>query len=293
MNLDQLFATIVSAAPLAGLYVVIGLGWVVLFRATKILNFATGQFLMVGAYLFWVAEANLHLPFVVALVATLVAVGLLGAFVHIALMRPLAGQKGFGPVILTFGIATIIDSLVHVIFGGNTDSVSIPLPNVSVSITHTAAFTSGDLLVMGLAVVLLSATGLIVRYSRWGIQMRAAAEDSLLASQSGINIDRVFMLGWAFTLVVLTVIGIAWASLTVLTPDLENIGLNGLAPVIVGGMDSIAGVLPGAIVVALAENISALYFGESVRTAAVMVVVLVAIAIRPRGLFGSRSVTRV
>jgi len=79
---------------------------------------------------------------------------------------------------------------------------------------------------------------------------------------------------------------------TVLTPDLANIGLRGLAPVIVGGMDSVAGVVPGAIIVALSENLLVLVFGEGVRDAAVMVVLLIFLSIRPTGLFGSADIRR-
>lgn len=293
MSLNAVPGALIGALPLAALYAVIGLGWVILFRATKILNFATGQFLMLGAYIFYVTSSVLRMPFVIAVLVALGAMAVIGAVVHLVLIRPLAGQKGFGPIIETFGLSIVLDSLVHVIFGGNSHALSLPIPKGSVTILPNVAYTNGDFLMIGLAVVVLIGSFLAIRYSRWGIQMRAAAEDSLLASQSGINIDRVFVLGWSATLVVLTLMGIAWGAITVLTPDLETVGLNGLAPVIVGGMDSIAGVLPGALIVAVAQNLAELAFGQQVQTTAVMVVVLVAIVIRPWGLMGTRDVARV
>jgi branched-chain amino acid transport system permease protein len=123
--------------------------------------------------------------------------------------------------------------------------------------------------------------------------MRAAAENMILASQSGINVDRVFMGGWAGTCAALAIVGITYGYSTIVTPSLADIGLRGLACAIVGGFDSLGGLVPGAIIVALTENISVVYFGESVRDAAVMIVILIVIAIKPSGLLGTRSIERV
>jgi len=293
VHLDQLPNAIVSALPLAGVYAVVGLGWVVLFRATRILNFATGQFVLFGAYLYYYFSERVGLPFPLSLVCAIGAMALMGAMLHILFMRRMVGQEGFAPVILTMGLAIVISNAVTLLFGPGTQSVSLPLAKTSVQFPGNIAITSGGFLIMGVAAVLAVGAILMIRFSRWGIQMRAAAEDPLHASQSGINVGTVFVGAWASASAVLGLMGVIYGFSTVVTPDMTSVGIRGLSPVIVGGMASIVGVVPGSIVVALIENVSVVYFGESVRDAAVMIVILAMLTVRPTGLFGGRLIGRV
>lgn len=293
MILEQLPNVLVSSVSLAALYAVVALGWVILFRATRIMNFATGQLVVVGAYLYYWFTSGLGVAFLPALMCTLVLVGLLGIVIHFAIMRHMAGQKGFAPIILTMGISIAIQHTVTVLFGGGAEAISLPVPAANISLGGNVGITSSQILMILLSLVMVGTVAAMILYSQWGIQMRAAAENPLLASQSGINIDLVFAVGWMITLVTLAVMGISYSFASILTPDIANVGIRGLAPAIVGGLDSVAGVLPGAILVALIENLSVLVLGEGARDAAVMSMVLIVLVIRPTGLFGSRSVSRI
>ncbi len=300
MPVSELPNAIVSGLLLAGLYVVVGLAWVLLFRATKILNFATGQFVLLGAYLYFVASARVGAAFVLSLVGAVVAMALVGALIQFVLLRRMAGVQAhavghspFAAVILTFGISTVIQHAVTMIFGPSTVALPVPLPKHSITFPGHVAITTEGIFVWVIASALLVSTILLIRYSKWGIQMRAAAENAVLASQSGINVDSVFLIGWVAAASICALAGISYGYSTVLTPDLANIGIRGLAPVIVGGMDSAAGVLPGAVIVRVGENVLVLIFGESVRDAAVMLVLLLVLAVRPTGVFGSRDIRRI
>jgi branched-chain amino acid transport system permease protein len=284
----------VSSIILAGLYIMVGLGWVLLFRATQVLNFATGQLILLGACLYYTFTASLHLPFVASLVLALVVMTAIGAAVHGLLIRRVSGTEGFfAPVILTLGLSTVIAQAVNLAYGSGSLGISVPLGDRSFRPTGSVAITSIGLIMLVLGLAALFAMQAIIRRSRWGIQMRAAAESTVQASQSGINVDRVFLGGWAATAFILTLVGITYGTSTIVTPSLADIGLRGLAVAIVGGFDSLTGLAPAALIVALSENFSVVFFGESVRDAAVMVVILIVLAIRPQGLFGSRSVVRV
>lgn len=297
--LSQVPNALVSGLVLAGIYVVVGLAWVLLFRATKILNFGTAQFIVLGAYLYYLMSGGVHLPPWAAIAGAVVVMGLIGAAIQIGLMSRLAGTQAhavghapFAPVILTFGIAAVVQHVVTMIFGREAVSLTAPIPTRTIQLPGHIAITADGIFVWAIAIVLMVSTILLIRYSRWGIQMRAAAENAILASQSGINVSSVFIMGWAAASAIAGLAGISYSFSTVLTPDLANIGLRGLAPVIVGGMDSVAGVVPGAIIVALSENLLVLVFGEGVRDAAVMVVLLIFLSIRPTGLFGSADIRR-
>jgi branched-chain amino acid transport system permease protein len=293
MHFDQIPNAVVSAVVLSGLYSIVALGFVLLYRAAGVFNFATGQMIMLGSYLYYQFAAQYHMPFLVALVGSLVVMAVIGAVMHIALLQRLAGLEHWSYAVLTLGVSIVMARVVAIIWGTEARTVTLPLPNFSFHTSSQIAFTTGGILTLAVAIVLMVGALILIRYSKWGIQMRAAAENPVLASQSGIDIDRVFIIGWAATAVILASAGIVYAYSTVLSQSIGDIGLRGFAPAFVGGMDSVAGVFPGAIIVALIENLSVVYFGESVRDAAVMMVILVVLAIKPTGLFGTPRVRRI
>jgi branched-chain amino acid transport system permease protein len=296
---SQIPNAIVSGLILAGLYTVAGLAWVLLFRAAKILNFGTGQFIVLGAYFYFLLTSNARLPFWAGLIGATVCMAAVGFVVQWGLLRRLLGTPAhavghapFAPVILTFGIAAVVQHAVTIFFGPEPRSLQSPLPGSVISLPGHAVVTADGLLIWFIAIVLLVAATLVIRYSKWGIQMRAAAEQPLLASQSGINVGNVFIGAWIVASGICALAGVSYSYSTVLSPDLVNIGVRSLSPVIVGGMDSVAGLVPGAIIVALAENLLVLVFGEGVRDAAVMLVILAVLAIRPNGLLGTGDIRR-
>jgi branched-chain amino acid transport system permease protein len=294
VDLSGLPNAAVASVVLAGLYMLVGLSWVLLFRATQIMNFATGQFALLGACLYYSFTVSLHLPFIVGFLGALAVVAGIGAGIHMLFIRRMAGNGSFfAPVVLTLGISTVISQIVNIFYGTGSLAISLPIPSQGFRLGSGLAVTLSDLVTLIVGVVVVFTVQLIVRRTRWGIQMRAAAEDTVLASQSGINVDRVFMWGWAGAAAVVALVGVSYGASTIVTPTLADIGIRGLAVAIVGGFDSIIGLLPAAVIVALAENVSVLFFGESVRDAAVMIIILLVLAIRPQGLLGSRIVARV
>jgi branched-chain amino acid transport system permease protein len=294
VNFAEIPNALVSSIILAGLYVLVGLSWVLLFRATQIMNFATGQFVLLGACLYYSFTVSLHLPFIVSLLFALLIVAAIGASIHRFFIRRMAGNEGFfAPVVLTLGVSTVLSQIVNLSYGAGSLAIALPITQKNFNLSSNIAVTSNDLVTLVVGVVVMFIAQLLIRRSRWGIQMRAAAESTVLASQSGINVDRVFMGGWAGAAVVVAIVGITYGASTIVTPTLADIGIRGLAVAIVGGFDSIVGLIPAALIVALAENLSVVFFGESVRDAAVMIVILIVLAVRPQGLLGTKAVVRV
>jgi branched-chain amino acid transport system permease protein len=296
---NQIPNAVVSSVMLAGVYVIGGLAWVILFRAAKIFNFGTGQFIVLGAYLYYVLAGDLHLAVWISFPAAVALMGVVGWAVQMGLLRRLvgttahaAGHAPFAPVILTFGLAAVIQHAIAIAFGPGPKFLPNPFPARYVRLPGNTVLTVENGVVWALALSLFVSSLLFVRWSKWGIRMRAVAEQPLLASQSGIRVEWVYVGAWAAASAMAGVVGIASSFQSVVSPDLASIGIRSLAPVIVGGMDSIAGVLPGALIVAFVENLSALFFGEDVRDAAVMITVLVVLVVRPSGLFGTGDIRR-
>ena len=304
MTLDDFLGllpnAIVSAVNLAGLYVLVALAWVIIFRATKIPNFASGQFIVVGAYGYFVFNVRLGLPWWVSFIAGVLLMCLVGYIVMRGLMTRMIGVAthaiGHAPapaVFLTFGLAEMLSSGVRAIFGPSTYNLDSPIPRGVIHLGFADTIVTTDrLFTWALAIIMLFLTLFVIRYTKFGTQMRASAEQPILAAQSGINVHHIFIIGWVMSAALCALAGITFAYSSVVSPALGNVGLRALAPAIVGGIDSAAGVLPGALIVALVENISVLLLGESVRDAAVMSVIMVMLVFRPNGLFGHDDTLR-
>jgi branched-chain amino acid transport system permease protein len=286
-------AVIASSLVSAAIYLQVSLGWVVVYRATKVLNFATGQFLLFGTLIYTTLTKAAHLPPLLALVIAALVNAIVAASSYEVLLRRLAGRPVFSQVIVTVGLAIILTSIMNIIWG--TQPRALPAP-VSERVFHVgggAVFSTLDLVIIGISLVLFVALLLFLQHSLPGRQMRAAAELPLLASQSGVNINRIFRLAWAIAGVALAVAGIGYAYLTLVSPNIADLGLAGIAPALIGGLDDVRGAIIGSIVLALVENLSAVYINGSVQQIAPYIVILIVLAIRPYGLFGVQEVRRV
>ena len=252
---------LVSAVELAAVYIIGGLSWVILFRSTKVLNFATGQFMAIGAYFYFIINSEFHATFWISFVGALIWTGLVGALLQLGIFARLLGARAhavghspFSPVILTFAVGIIAASIIDMTFGANVEYQPRPFQWEVIHLPGNSVVTPQDIFTWIVAIVAFVSTVVVLRYTKYGIQMRAAAEQPLLASQSGINVPLVFIAAWCAACALAALAGISYGFESSLTPDIENVGILTLAPVMVGGMDSIAGVIPGAFIVAIARK---------------------------------------
>lgn len=276
-----------STITSATLYVLIGLSVVVTYRATRILNLASGQFLVLGSYLFYFLVAQSTLPIWAGL---LVAVGMMivfGGLTHTILMRPVLGEPLFVPAIVTLGLSLVLTSVVSILWGG--DSRVLPMPFSDRTYVQSVGsgrvfVTRYDLVMLGVAAAVCLGLMLFNRYARFGLQMRAAAGDPLLASVSAIPINRVYVAGWAMGSVIAMLAGVTYAYTSQLTPDAQQLGLAALAPVIIAGFESIPALIAGSIIVGVVQSAAAFTVDSSASNAAAFAVLLILVLIRPRGL---------
>lgn len=290
MNFSLWPETFASSISLAALYIVLGLSWVVVFRTTKVLNFAVGEFAVIGGYFLFALGTGI--PWLVAVLIALLLAGCVGGATYAVALRPLAGRPHWTPAIVTMGVALMLDSIISIKWSGASVFLTAPFGN-HVYAFHGARLVTRDLVsIVGTAVAFVFILALL-RYTRLGSRMRAAAEHPLLASQSGIRINRLFVVGWALSAMAAALGGITYAIGSSLTPDAVSIGLLGLAPALLGGLDSVGGVVLGGIISALAVNFTILYVGSGAEDMVLSVLVLVVLLIKPTGIFGTKAILRV
>lgn len=274
-----------------GLLAMIALGFVLIYKGTGVINFAMGEFMMLGAYFYYTANVMWQLPAVLAMALTLAAVAACGAVIERLILRPLAGQPVISVLMATIGLASALHGGVDAIWGGNNYEMPQILPR--------KPFTLGEILIPGhvvwsfvLAAAIIAAFILYFRYSRTGIAMRAAASDPLTAYVLGIDVRNTQRLTWVFAGVVGAVAGIVVASITSLSPALGGAALGVLAVIILGGLDSIPGAIVAALVIGVIESLTAGYLGGKVRDIVPYMTVLLILMVRPYGLFGTRQIER-
>lgn len=274
-----------------GLMALIALGFVLIYKGTGVINFAMGEFMMLGAYFFYTANVMWKLPLLPALLLTLAAVALVAALIERAILRPLSGQPVIAVLMATIGLGSALHGVVDAVWGGNNYEMPQILPR--------KPFILGDILIPGqvvwsfaLAAVIIAGFTLYFRYSRTGIAMRAAASDPITAYVLGIDVRRTQRLTWMFAGIVGAVAGIVVGAMTSLSPALGGAALGVLAVIILGGLDSIAGAIVAGLIIGVIESLTAGYLGGKVRDIVPYVTVLAILMIRPYGLFGTRQIER-
>jgi branched-chain amino acid transport system permease protein len=275
----------------ASFYALLGMGYVLIYRATRVLNLAHGDLMVFGAFLFlqtlFVTGGNLP----VSIVAGLAGAAIMGALIYFGVMRPLAGYPVAVGVLATIALGILLRSITTSIWSGQTRYPGEYLGQLGKPMELFAGLSiSGiDVGIIAAAIVAMAGFPILLQRASIGVEMRGVAENALLAAQRGINIHSINALSWAAATMMATVAGIFFALKVRLGPDIWYVGLAGFAPALIGGMDSLKGITIGALVVAAAEVLASRYIAPQVAMAAPFLVLLVALWIRPWGIFGSRE----
>ncbi len=290
----QLFIT---GLAWGSVYACIALGFVLIFKATDIFNFAQPELLMLGAYTALTMVAWFNLPFFAGFAISLIVMGAAGAVLEMIVVRPMVGEPVLAIIMVTLGLANILRGMVSLIWGPEELPFPAPFPETPVRI-FGAYCSPAELYTIIAAGVLITGFILFFRYSSMGVSMRATAEDTQTAFLMGINVKRVFTASWVIAALVATVGGVFLASFTsYAAPLMSFYGLRALPAIILGGLDSIPGAVVGGLIIGVAENLAGFYlepyFGSGMNEITAFLIVLIVMMIRPYGLFGSRIIERV
>ena len=274
-----------------GVIALIALSFVLIYKGTGVVNFAVGEVMMLGAYLYYAGAVSFELPPWLAFVIAMLAIGASAVVVERLVLRPLSGQPAVAVLMATIGMASIIHGGVEAVWGGDTYTPPTLLPRTPIIM--------GDILIPGtvlgnfaVAAVLIGGFLAFFRYSKTGIALRATASDPVTASALGININYSQRLTWVLSGLVGTVAGVLIASSAGLSPLLASAALGVFAAIILGGMDSVLGAIVASLIVGWVEAIGAGYLGGKSRDVVPYIVVLAVLIVRPYGLFGTRGIER-
>lgn len=268
------------------------LGFSLIYKASGVINFAQGEFLLVGAYVVYaaIAEFNVHWSLAI-LIAVAVAI-VLGVLVERLVLRPLIGESAVAVIMVTIGLAAILRALVQVLFGTAPRRMPSFLPRGTIELMGAVVPVSRLFAILVGAVVFAAFTGFFLR-SRHGIAMRAVADDQQAALTMGISVRRVFAMAWALAAISAVVGGLLVANITGVSGEVASFGLIVFPVVILGGLDSIPGTLVGGLIIGLLVQYTAGYLGGGLQQVVPFLVLVVILTVRPYGLFGEVRIERV
>lgn len=293
MEFDPLFFAEVTLAGLGSgaLLGLTGLAFVLIYKATRVVNLAIGEMLMVGAYLFLSFAGGWGLPTFAAIVLAIIGGGILGAVVERSVIRPMLGENPISVFMLTIGLGSVLMGLVEIVWGANP--AALPDFMGTSPVFLGPAYVSRKIAIGFVVAAIVSTVAVLAfRYWRGGVALRATATDQAAASSCGINVPAVFSLSWVLAGMAAAGAGILVGAIGGVAPTMGVFGLSALVVVIVGGLDSIAGALIGGLVVGLIEAWAGTFIGGEYKLLATFGLLLVILMIRPYGLFGTTEIER-
>lgn len=294
--MDTLIQASLSGVAIGCVYSLVALGFVLIYKATGVLNFAQGELMMVGAYIYFSLVTSLDMTPLLAFGATLVLAGLLGALVERLILHPLVDEPPFTLVMVTIGLATLLRAVTGMIWSHDTFAFPSPVPEGAVHLGQVAV-PLVDVWTMAVTVVLSLLLFLFFHYTRLGTAMRAVAQNRYAAQLMGISVDRIFTLTWALAASLGAIGGMLLADISFLHTNMGFIGLRAFPAVVLGGMESIPGALLGGLIIGLIESLAGVYLdpilGGGTHQVLAFVILLVVLMLRPTGLFGATLEKRV
>jgi branched-chain amino acid transport system permease protein len=292
-----LLQLLINGVIVGALYGVVAMSFVLIYKASQVVNFAQGEFLLIGAWVCWWFMVHHQVPFAFAMLLTFLFMLVLGVLLQVVVLRPLIGEPIISVIMVTIGLSIVFQAGMKWAFG----VFAQPFPPIFQ--TQTINIGGIDiqtvyLMSLGISVLLMGGFAVFFKYSKHGLAMRATAFDQQVAQSLGISVKNVFAMAWAISAMVSAVAGVVVGIVNGVSSALSFYGIKVFPSVILGGLDSIAGAVLGGLIVGLLENIAQyvdgqyLHWGNLYEIAPFYVLIII-LMIRPYGLLGTRDIERV
>ncbi|TBW13043.1 branched-chain amino acid ABC transporter permease [Azotobacter chroococcum subsp. isscasi] len=287
--------TLIGGLLAGTMYSLVAIGFVLIYKASGVFNFAQGAMLLFAALTF-VSLQEQGLPFALALLLS-VAVMALGAIaIERAVLRPLVNRSQITLFMATLGLSFVIEGLAQGLMGAQVRALDLGIDDVPLFIGEVMV-SQFDLVAAATAAVLVTVLALLFNSTRIGVSLRAVADDTRAALSIGIDLNRIWQIVWAVAGIVGLVAGLLWGARQGVQFSLSLVVLKALPVLIIGGFTSIGGAIVGGLIVGAAENLAEVYIGTHIGGGITpwfaYVLALAFLYIRPAGLFGERAIERV
>jgi branched-chain amino acid transport system permease protein len=283
---------VVSGLTVGGVYAVVAMGLVVVYKATDVVNFAQGEFLTLGAYLglFFYVTAGLSYP--LAFIAAIAVCAVVGMIIERATIRPLLNSPEFTIIMATFAIATMIRAVLRIIWRDYTFSFP-PIASTQPLEFLGVRQSPQNLLVLAIALAIIALLFLFFQRTKIGLAMRATALNREAAWLMGVNVTGVFGLTWAMSAGLGTAAGLLIAPLVGIHPEMGHIMIKAFVAALLGGFNSLPGALIGGLALGVMETVAGGFLSNYFKEILTFAIMMLVIVFMPNGFFGSSVAKKV
>lgn len=292
--INEVVQTVITGISMGCVYGLVALGFVLIFKATEVINFAQGELLMLGAFISYTLIAFLNFPYWAALLGTILFMGFFGTLLERTVLRSLVGEPVYAIVIVTIGISFFLRSTVSMIPGWGTDTYGFRTPFTEKLVRVGQLVISWE----NLSIILITSALIFIlfsffRYTRVGTAMRATSQNQLAAVYMGISVTKVFSLTWTIAAALGGIGGILLAPITFVHMNMGFIGLKAFPAAVLGGFGSLPGAMVGGLIIGITESLAGFYLPKGWKDVAAWIILIGVLMIRPQGLFGIQEKKKV
>ncbi|MEI9476074.1 MAG: branched-chain amino acid ABC transporter permease [Deltaproteobacteria bacterium] len=288
---------VVTGFALGMVYALVAIGFVIILKCSNAFNIAQGHFVLIGGYLGYTFLVPFGLPIWASLLLAIGVAIVLGLLIERLTLRPLVGQSELAVIMMTIALATVLEGLATLIWGGEYKTYHGVLPTVTLRLGEIS-IPPESLIGLIVSIAVVAILMFVFRYTKIGLAMRATAEDLQVVQSVGIRATTVYAVSWVIASVVGVIGGILLGGVSGVMIPLAEIGLKAFAVVLLGGVNSIGGAIVAGIILGVLENVAAGYLdpllpGGGLAQIFPFVVMIIVLIFRPYGLFGLVRIKRI
>ncbi|HSW20866.1 MAG TPA: branched-chain amino acid ABC transporter permease [Ramlibacter sp.] len=282
---------IISGLVVGTLYGLVAMGFTVIYKVSRVLNFAQGEVMMLTAFVGYsiAVRTDGSQPLVIA--GVMLASVIIAGLVERLIIRPMLGQPVFSIVMMTIALSVLLRSVIGLVWGA--DPLRMPGSSAAPVSLLGVSFQPAQIVLVGVYLAACGGLWAFLRFSLLGIAMRASAADPTVTMLMGLSIRRLYRLGWVISAVLAGLSGLLFANIYHLGLDMGHVGIAAFPAAILGGLDSVLGAALGGLVIGVAENLAGGYIGSGFKEVASFAIILLVLMVRPHGLFGEKDIERV
>jgi branched-chain amino acid transport system permease protein len=272
------------------IYILLATGLNIIFGVMKLVNFAHGQLLMIGAYIAFTVATTLGLNAYLSILVAMGAVALIGVGLERFTFRKVLGTDKLNEIFVSLGLIYVFENVAVLLWGNTAQQISSPLQGLQLSLSQDVAFSYDRLSAILIVIVILVALFLLLKKTKIGLAMRATSQKSNASMLMGVNIEKVYVFTFALGA---ALAGAAGALYGILLPFNPTIGalptIKAFAIIIIGGLGSIPGAVIGGLLYGIAENTAVYFLGATWQDAIAFALLIIVLVIRPTGIFGEKG----
>lgn len=276
---------VVSGLAMGCIYSMVALGFVLIYKATDVINFAQGDLMMVGAFLAFTFINYLHFPFLVSVLIALALMAVLGLLINRIILQPLVGEAAFAMIMVTIGLGIFMRSVAGMFWGYDTYNFRVGIPDDPVRM-GSLVLSYVHIWIIGVTLALIVGLYYFFNRTKMGISMEATSQNQLAAFLMGIGVKTVFSRIWAVSAMVAALAGILLTPIQFLNYNMGFIGLKAFPAAVLGGFGSVPGAIVGGIIIGVSESLAGVYLPDGFKNVFAWIILIVVLMFRPEGIFG-------